>query len=160
MFKTVSSVVAALACAAMAAPSHAQSFLPSTGTLTGSGGAVTLTQTMAVNCTIWAPIFDVLSASSISIPAHDLTTPSSLLCGSLATTYGIWTAHVVPGSTVEIDIQFGFNLASPCYGTIRAQWSNSTRRATFNNVMLLAVNPAQPNCIVSGLISVPSLQIL
>lgn len=154
MLKTVSSVVAALACVAMASPSHAQSFSPPSGTLAGSG-QVTLTQATTVSCTINAPFYNVVTPTYISIPSHSLS-PGSLLCGVWATTYGIWSATVVPGSTTQVDLLLGFNQTAPCYGTFRATWDNATHAATFTNVVL----PGTSNCTVSGRITIPALTIL
>jgi len=159
MFKTVSSVVAALACVALASPSHAQSFSPSSGTVTTSMGMVRIQQSTSTNCRISMPVLN-MTPTSISIPVHSLSpfTPGDLLC-YWATTYGPWAAYVVPGDTTKVDIKFGFSQTAPCYGTIRADWNDWNRTATFTNAFLPAVSGLQ-DCTVTGTISVPGLTIV
>jgi hypothetical protein len=153
MLKTVSSVVAALACVAPAAPSHAQSFSPSSGTASGTG-MVTLKQSVTITCALSTPTIS-LTPTTAAITGQSIS-PGSFLCGAFGTTFGAWSLAVVPGSTTLVDVTFGFSAGSTCYGTTTAQWSNVTRRITFTNAVL----PGPPSCTVSGYIDVPLLQIL
>lgn len=153
MFKTVSSVVAALACVALASPSHAQSFSPSSGTVSGTG-AVTLRQALTVTCALSTPTI-TLTPTTAAITGHSIS-PGNFLCGSVGTTFGAWSLAVVPGSTTQVDLTFGFSAGSTCYGTTTAQWNGVTRRITFNNAVLAG----PPSCTVSGYIDVPLLEIL
>lgn len=153
MLKTVSSVVAALACAALASPSNAQTFSPSSGTVSGTG-TVTLRQSLTINCALSTPTI-ALTPTTAAITGQSIS-PGSALCGAVGTTFGAWSLAVVPGSTTQVDLTFGFSAGSSCYGTTTAQWNNVTRRITFTNAVLAG----SPSCTVTGYIDVPLLQIL
>lgn len=154
MFKTVASAVAALVCVAMASPSHAQTFSPSVGGLTGYGTITIQQATTTLNCKLATPLFNVTTPTTLDIPIRSLS-PGDLPCHWVRTE-GPWSAAVVPGSTTMIQLTFGFNPFASCYGTIIAAWSNTTQTATFNNAVLLG----SPSCTVSGSITISSLQIV
>ncbi len=158
MIKTLTFAAAALATVALASPSFAQSFSPSTGNLSGSG-VVQLQQTTNVNCNV--SITASPGATSRPIPTRSISA-GDFLCIAVAP-YGSWSANVVPGSTTSISLTIGANTVAndPCYGTVVVAWDNATRTATFNNNVLPPVNSGGLNCtIVSGSIRIPGLQIL
>lgn len=158
MIKTLSFAAAALATVALASPSFAQSFSPSTGNVSGSG-SVRLQQTTDVTCNV--SITASPGATSRAIPTRSIS-PGNFLCVVVAP-YGAWNAAVVPGSTTTISLTIGANTVAnqPCYGTVVVAWNNATNTATFNNNVLPAVTTGNPSCtIVSGSIRIPNLQIL
>ena len=158
MIKTLSFAAAALATVAIASPSFAQSFSPSTGNVSGSG-SVRLQQTTDVTCNV--SITASPGATSRAIPTRSISA-GSFLC-VVVTPYGAWNAAVVPGSTTSIALTIGANTVAnqPCYGTVTVAWNNATNTATFNNNVLPAVTTGNPSCtIVSGSIRIPNLQIL
>ncbi|VXB01969.1 hypothetical protein [Brevundimonas sp. G8] len=159
MIKTLSFAAAAFATVAMASPSFAQSFSPSSGSVSGSG-SVTLSQTVSATCNV-SVTASPLSATSAPIPTRSIT-PGSITCLAVAPT-GAWGAAVVPGSTTSIALTIGANTVAndPCYGTVVVAWNNATNTATFNNNALPPINPTGRNCtIVRGSIRIPGLQIL
>jgi hypothetical protein len=158
MIKTLSFAAAVLATAAIASPSFAQSFSPSTGNVSGSG-SVRLQQTTDVTCNV--SVTASPGATTRAIPTRSISA-GSFLC-VVVTPYGAWNAAVVPGSTTLISLTIGANTVAnqPCYGTAIVAWDNATNTATFNNNVLPAVTTGNPNCtIVSGSIRIPGLQIL
>lgn len=158
MIKTLTFAAAALATVAIASPSFAQSFSPSTGNLSGSG-SVRLQQTTDVTCNV--AITASPGATSRAIPTRSISA-GTFLC-VVVTPYGAWNAAVVPGSTTSIALTIGANTVAnkPCYGTVTVAWNNTTRTATFNNNVLPAVTSGDPSCtLVSGSINIPGLQIL
>ena len=158
MIKTLSIAAAAFASVAIASPSFAQSFSPSTGNVSGSG-SVRLQQTTDVTCNV--SITASPGATSRAIPTRSISAGSAL-CFVVAP-YGAWNAAVVPGSTNSISLTIGANTVAnkPCHGTVTAAWNNSTSTVTFSNTVLPAVNAGDPSCtIVSGSIRIPGLQIL
>lgn len=159
MLKKVSFIAAILASAAMASPSFAQSFSPSTGSVSGSGN-VDLQQTTTLNCNV-SVTANPMGSTSAPIPTRSISA-GDFLCIVVAP-YGSWGMAVVPGATDKISLTIGANTVTnaPCYGTTVADWDNVTRTITFNNNVLPAVDPTDPDCtILSGSITVPGLQIL
>lgn len=159
MIKTLAFTAAALATIALASPSFAQTFSPSTGSVTGAG-SVTLSQTTTVTCNV-SITANPLSATTAPIPTRSITA-GDFLCIAVAPT-GAWKADIVPGSTTLIDLTIGANTVAndPCYGKVTVAWNNATRTATFNNNVLPAINAGGKNCtIVRGSIRIPGLQIL
>jgi len=158
MIKTLSVVAAAFASVAIASPSLAQSFSPSTGNVSGSG-SVRLQQTTDVTCTV--SITASPGATSRAIPTRSISAGSALCF--VVTPYGAWKADVIPGSTTSVSLTIGANTVAnkPCYGAVTVAWNNATNTATFINNVLPAVNAGDPSCtIVSGSIRIPGLQIL
>nr|WP_316626886.1 hypothetical protein [uncultured Brevundimonas sp.] len=158
MIKTLSIAAAAFASVAIASPTFAQSFSPSTGNVSGSG-SVRLQQTTNVACNV--SITASPGATTRPIPTRSISS-GDFLCFAVAP-YGSWSAAVVPGSTTSIALTIGANTVAnkPCYGTVTAAWNNSTSTVTFSNNVLPAVNAGDPSCtIVSGSIRIPGLQIL
>lgn len=158
MIKTLSFAAAAFATLALASPSLAQSFSPSSGTVTGSG-SVRLQQTTNVNCNV--SITANLGATSAAIPTRSISA-GDFLCIFVAP-FGTWSAGVVPGSTTSISLTIGANTVAgqPCYGTTTVAWNNATSTATFSNNVLPPVTAGNPSCtIVSGSIRIPGLTII
>lgn len=159
MIKTLSFAAAAFATVAVASPSFAQSFSPSSGSVSGSG-SVSLSQTISVTCNV-SITATPLSATSAPIPTRSIT-PGGVACFAVAPT-GAWSAAVVPGSTTSISLTIGANTVAndPCYGTVVVAWNNVTNTATFNNNVLPPINAGGRNCtIVSGSIRIPGLTII
>jgi len=158
MFKKLTFAAAVLATAAFAAPSFAQTFSPSTGTVTGSG-PVKLFQTMTVDCT--ASVTANLAGSTASVPSRSISGPG--LC-FLVVPYGTWSLATIPGVTNQVRMTIGANTVTnkPCYGTIDVAYNSATSRITFNNNVLPAVNAGDPSCtIIQGYITItPSVAIL
>lgn len=158
MIKTLSVAAAAFATVALASPSFAQSFSPSTGNLSGSG-SVTLSQTTTIPCNV--SVTASAGATHRPIPTRSIT-PGNFLCVAV-TPFGSWAADVVPGSTTTISLTIGANTIAndPCFGTVIVAWNNATSTATFNNNVLPPVDPAGRNCtLVSGSIRIPGLTII
>ena len=158
MIKTLSCAAAAFATVAIASPSFAQSFSPSTGNVSGSGSVV-LSQTTVVTCNV--SITASPGATTRAIPTRSIS-PGDLLCFAVGPT-GAWSASVVPGSTTSISLSIGANTVAnqPCYGTVTVAWNNATNTATFNNNVLPPVTAGNPSCTIrSGSIRIPGLTII
>jgi hypothetical protein len=159
MIKTLSFAAAAFATLALASPSFAQSFSPSSGSVSGSGN-VRLSQTTTVNCNV-SITASPLSATTAPIPTRSISA-GDFLCIFVAP-FGSWSAAVVPGSTTSISLTIGANTVAgqPCYGTTTVAWNNATNTATFNNNVLPPVTAGNPSCtIISGSIRIPGLTII
>lgn len=158
MIKTLSFAAAVFATVAIASPSFAQSFSPSSGSVSGSG-TVRLSQTTTVNCNV--AITANLGATTAPIPTRSITA-GDFLCIFVAP-FGSWNAAVVPGSTTSISLTIGANTVAgqPCFGTTTVAWDNATSTATFNNNVLPPVTPGNPSCtIILGSIRIPGLTII
>lgn len=157
MLKRLSFAAAIFAVTATASPSFAQSFSPSSGSVSGSG-MIQYAQTYFVNCSL-SITASPLSATTAPIPTRSIT-PGGILCFTVIPD-GSWKVDVVPGSTTSIAFSLGTTSGQPCYGTIIVAWNNATSTATFNNNVIPPVNPGDPPCaIVSGSIRLPGLQII
>ncbi len=159
MIKTLSFGGVALATVALASPSFAQSFSPSSGSVSGAG-SVTLSQTTTGTCNV-SITASPLSATSAPIPTRSIS-PNSALCFAVAPS-GSWSAAVAPGSTTSIALTIGANTVAndPCYGTVVVAWNTATSTATFSNNVLPPVNAGGRSCTIrSGSIRIPGLQIL
>ena len=157
MLKNCPIAAAILAIAAMASPSFAQTFSPSSGSVTGTG-PIRFQQTYSLNCTLSITAAP-LSATTAPIPTRTVS-PGDFICLTVIP-FGAWKIDVVPGSINSIALTIGATSGQPCYGTTIVAWNNANSTATFNNNILPAVNPADPPCaIVAGFIRIPGLQIL
>ena len=158
MKKTLAIALTGLATLALASPSFAQSFNPSSGSVSGSG-SVALRQSVNVTCNVGVTLSPI-SANSAPIPTRSITR-GSLLCAAVAP-YGSWSAAPVPGSTNQIDLTIGANTVAndPCYGTVRVAYNNANSSVSFNNNVLPPVNAGGNACtLVSGTITLPGLTI-
>lgn len=158
MIKTLSFAAAAFATVALASPSFAQSFSPSTGNVSGSG-SVRLQQTTDVTCNVSFTASP--GATERLIPTRSISA-GGFLCVFVAP-FGSWKANVVPGSTTSISLTIGANTVAgqPCFGTTTVAWNNLTNTATFSNNVLPPVTAGNPSCtIVSGSIVIPGLTII
>ena len=161
MIKTFPIAAAALAAAAIASPSFAQSFSPSSGAVSGSG-PIRIVQATSLYCNLSLEAMQ-LGPTSILIPTRTVSPMSqgSGFCLAMVP-YGHWQADVVPGSSTSIALTLGFrtDVLQPCYGTVTASWNNATNTATINNAVLPLVNAGDRPCIISGVVRIPSLQVL
>lgn len=157
MIKRLSSVVAALATVCMASPSIAQSFSPSSGSVSATG-QVQFQQEFVANCNLSMTV-NPLSATTAPIATRSISGGDPICF--LVVPYGSWKFDVVPGSTTSVAFTFGATSVNSCYGTIIVAWNNSTSTATFNNNTIPPVNPANLSCVIrTGFIRIPGLQII
>lgn len=159
MIRKLAFTAAALASLSMAAPSFAQTFSPSSGSLSGSGN-VDLQQTATLNCDVDVDV-DNMDANLAEISFRSIHA-GDFLCFVVAP-YGTWKLATVTGRTDQIALTIGANTIAnkPCYGTIIVDWNNVSKEITFNNNVLPPVTLGDPSCnILSGSISIPGLSIL
>lgn len=154
MLRTVASVASAVACLAAASPSQAQSFNSPASTFDGAGSIV-LAQGVTIHCDLDSQSISLPSATTASLPSNAVS-PGDFLC-ALATPFGTpWSLSTIPGSYTQVQMTFGFNFMSPCYGTIIADWDPIPRTLSFSGATL----PGSSGCTVSGVIYLPDLQIV
>ena len=150
MFRHLSAVSLAVALLALATPSNAQTFSGPSGSFSPTG---TLTYG-SFPCTITATA--ALSANTVAFTYRELT--GSPFCGSLSWFRPVGTWSVTPNTTSTVLLTIGaVTVPGNCYGTIVANWDNTTNEIWFDNV---AIAPALGSiCVYSGRIKLPGFTI-
>lgn len=152
-FTALMGTVAALA---MPFAAHAQSF---SGNANGSSGEATLEQTLNVTCDV---TFDgtVTSSTTVAISSPAIS-PGDFNC-LFVVPEGTWSAATVPGDATKVDITMGANTVAndPCYGIVRGNWNNSTKKLTITNQTLPPVDPNGNTCTIHDAeITIPNLNL-
>jgi hypothetical protein len=151
-----SAMIGAVAALAMPLAAQAQTF---SGNANGSSGEANLEQTLNVTCDV---TFDgtVTSGTTVAISSPDIS-PGDFNC-IFVVPQGTWSASTVPGDATKIDITLGANTVAndPCFGTVRADWNNSTKVLTITEKTLPPVNSGGSTCTIhSATISIPNLNL-
>lgn len=115
MFRSLATVAALVAGAALSSPAGAQSFSPAPGTYVLSG-PVTISSTFSSTCTVTINIA-VNAAGAATVTSRFLTGGSG--CGTLVAPYGTWTVAPGPGLG-SVTMTMGFYPAHNCYGVVQA----------------------------------------
>lgn len=147
MFRHLSAVSLSVAFLALAAPANAQTFsgpigsFTPTGTLTYNTFPYTITATAA------------RSGNTVMFTYRELT--GSPLCGSLSWLRPNGTWSVTPNTLTTVNLTIGaVTVPGACYGTIVANWDNTTNEIWFDNVL---ISPGA--CVYSGRIKLPGFTI-
>ena len=157
-FTRLLAAAAALAPTLAAAPATAQSFSPAPSSGTISNAAVTLQQTITIQCG-FSSDYSVNAAGDLSL-SNETFSPGSFFCGTLVQAAQNWAVETVTGSINEVDVTIGFTfLTSVCRGTVRASYDNATGRIELNNEIIPSIND-DVDCRIDGdLFTSPALTI-
>ena len=102
----------------------------------------------------------VTSSTTVAISSPAIS-PGDFNC-FFVVPQGTWSAATVPGDATKVDITMGANTIAndPCYGTVRGDRNNSTKKLTITNKTLPPVDPTGNTCTIHDAeITIPNLNL-